>query len=126
MKIQMRFLLLIITLTLTGITPMAQEQVPKPPKAKIVSKTSQIHGYTVVDDYAWLADKSKTNPEVLSYLKAEDDYATAMMKSTESFQKTLYDELLARIKETDENVPYKMGNYFYYTKTEKGKQYPIY
>ena len=126
MKNQMRFLLLIVTLTLIGINLMAQEQVPKPPQAKIAPKTTQIHGYTVVDDYAWLTDKSKTNPEVLSYLKAEDDYANAMMKSTEPFRNVLYDEMLARIKETDENVPYKMGNYFYYTRTEKGKQYPIY
>jgi oligopeptidase B len=126
MKIQMRFLLLTLPLILIGITLMAQESVPNPPKAKIASKTSQIHGYTVVDDYAWLADKSKSNPDVLSYLKAEDDYATAIMKPTEPFQKSLYDELLARIKETDENVPYKMGNYFYYSRTEKGKQYPIF
>src|SRR5262245_16573202 len=126
MKNQMRFLLLIVTLTLIGINLMAQEQVPRPPKARIAPKTTQIHGYTVVDDYAWLTDKSKTNPDVLSYLKAEDDYANAMMKSTEPFRNGLYDEMLARIKETDENVPYKMGNYFYYTRTEKGKQYPIY
>ncbi|MCI0339032.1 MAG: S9 family peptidase [Acidobacteria bacterium] len=105
---------------------MAQEQVPKPPVAKKVPKTTQIHGYTVVDDYAWLADKSKRDPDVLGYLKAENDYAEALMKPTEAFQKSLYDEMLARIKETDENVPYKMGNFFYYTRTEKGKQYPIF
>ncbi len=105
---------------------MAQEQVPKPPTAKKAPKTTQIHGYTVTDDYAWLADKEKKDPEVLSYLKAEDDYAVAMMKPTTSFQESLYKELLARIKETDENVPYKNGAHFYYTRTEQGKQYPIF
>ncbi len=126
MKPQAMFLPLLLSLTLIGIATMAQEQVPKPPVAKKVPKTTQIHGYTVVDDYAWLADKSKRDPDVLGYLKAENDYAEALMKPTEAFQKSLYDEMLARIKETDENVPYKMGNFFYYTRTEKGKQYPIF
>ncbi len=123
-------LLLALTITLIGIWmergTMAQEQVPKPPTAKKVPKTTQIHGYTVTDDYAWLADKEKKDPEVLAYLKAEDDYANAMTKSTAAFQESLYKEMLARIKETDENVPYRMGDYFYYTRTEQGKQYPIF
>jgi oligopeptidase B len=105
---------------------MAQEQVPKPPMAKKTPKTTQIHGYTVVDDYAWLADKSKSDPAVLAYLKAEDEYASNLMKPAEAFQNALYDEMLARIKETDENVPYRKGDFFYYSRTEKGKQYPIY
>ena len=105
---------------------MAQEQVPKPPTAKKIPKTTRIHGYTVTDDYAWLVDKEKKDPEVLAYLKAEDDYAVAMMKPATGFQESLYKELLARIKETDENVPYKNGAHFYYTRTEQGKQYPIF
>jgi oligopeptidase B len=105
---------------------MAQEQVPKPPIAKKVPKTTKIHGYTVTDDYAWMVDKEKKDPEVLAYLRAEDDYANAMMKPTAAFQEALYKEMLARIKETDENVPYKQGEYFYYTRTEQGKQYPIF
>ncbi|MCI0525608.1 MAG: S9 family peptidase, partial [Acidobacteria bacterium] len=62
----------------------------------------------------------------LAHLKAEADYADAMMKSTAGFQEALYKEMLARIKETDENVPYRKGDYFYYTRTEQGKQYPIF
>jgi oligopeptidase B len=126
MKLRAQILSLALTLSLIGISTMAQEQVPKPPMARKVPKTMQIHGYTVVDDYAWLADKSKNNPDVLAYLKAEAEYADMIMKPTEGFQKKLYDEMLARIKETDENVPYKMGNFYYYTRTEKGKQYPIF
>lgn len=117
---------LLLSLTLVGMLAMAQEQVPKPPVAKKAPKTTKIHDYSVADDYAWLTDKTKKDPEVLAYLKAEDDYATAMMKPTAAFQEALYKEMLARIKETDEQVPYKQGEYFYYTRTEQGKQYPIF
>ena len=110
----------------TERTMNAQEQPPKPPVAKKVPKTTQIHGYTVTDDYAWLADKTKTDKDMLAYLKAETDYAEAMMSGTKGFQDSLYKEMLARIKETDENVPYKNGEYFYYSRTEQGKQYPIF
>lgn len=110
---------------LAGCT-MKNEQTPAPPVAKKIPKTTQIHGYTEVDDYAWLADKTKTDQDMLAYLKAESDYAEAMMKSTQGFQESLYQEMLARIKETDENVPYRYGGYFYYSRTEQGKQYPIF
>src|SRR5215475_10589572 len=104
----------------------AQEQPPKPPVAKKVPKTTQIHGYTVTDEYAWMADKTKTDKDVLAYLKAETVYADTMMKPTATFRDALYKEMLARIKETDENVPYRKGDYFYYSRTEQGKQYPIF
>jgi oligopeptidase B len=130
MKLKLTILLSAAALTalvvLNGKKMSAQEQPPKPPTAKKVSKTTQIHGYTVTDDYAWMADKTKTDKDVLAYLKAETDYADAMMKPTASFQDALYKEMLARIKETDENVPYRKGDYFYYTRTEQGKQYPIF
>lgn len=118
--------LLLTALVLNGRKMTAQEQPPKPPIAKKVPKTTHIHGYAETDDYAWLADKTKTDKDMLAYLKAETDYAEAMMASTKGFQESLYKEMLARIKETDENVPYKNGAYFYYTRTEQGKQYPIY
>jgi oligopeptidase B len=108
----------------TELSTMAQEH-PQPPIAKKIPKTTQIHGYTVIDDYAWLRDDKRENPEVLEYLKAETAYADAMMKHTQPFQEALYKEMLARIKETDEQVPYKQGEYYYYSRTEQGKQYPI-
>ncbi|MFY9733347.1 MAG: S9 family peptidase, partial [Candidatus Acidiferrales bacterium] len=77
----------------------------------------------LVDNYYWLRDKA--NPEVKAYLESENAYTDAVMKPTEPLQKTLYDEMLGRIKETDVEVPYKKGDYFYYTRTEAGKQYPI-
>lgn len=107
-----------------SVLNMFQETVPQPPVAKKIEKTTKIHGETVVDDYFWLRDKS--DPEVIKYLKAEDAYADAMTASTKGFQDALYKEMLGRIKETDVNVPYKSGNYYYYTRTVEGKQYPIY
>ena len=96
---------------------------PAPPVAKKVPKVTEVNGYKLSDDYFWLRDKK--NPEVKAYLDAENAYADAVMKSTESLQKKLYDEMLSRIKETDVDVPYKYGGYFYYARTEAGKQYPI-
>jgi oligopeptidase B len=96
----------------------------RPPVARKVPKPFTIHGDTRVDDYYWL--REKTNPEVIAYLEAENTYADAVMKPTEAFQETLYKEMVGRIKETDENVPYRLGDYYYYSRTEKGKQYPIY
>ncbi len=95
-----------------------------PPVAKKVPHVTHPNGYTVEDDYFWL--RQRDNPDVLAYLGAEDAYADAMMAGTTGLQDTLYKEMLARIKETDENVPYRRDGWFYYTRTEAGKQYPIY
>jgi len=97
---------------------------PAPPVAKKVPHITEVHGQKLVDNYFWLRDKK--NPEVAAYLEAENAYTTAVMKPTEGLQKKLYDEMLSRVKETDVEVPYKDGNYFYYTRTEAGKQYNIY
>src|SRR6202790_2564413 len=96
---------------------------PSPPVAKKAPKTTEINGRTMVDNYYWLRDKK--NPEVKAYLEAENAYTDAVMKPTEGLQKKLYDEMLSRIKETDIEVPYKEGDYFYYVRTEAGKQYGI-
>lgn len=94
-----------------------------PPVAKKVPNVTEINGHKLVDNYFWLRDKK--NPEVKAYLDAENAYTESVMKPTESLQKKLYDELLSRIKETDVDVPYRYGEYFYYSRTEAGKQYPI-
>lgn len=95
----------------------------KPPVAKKVPKKTEIHGQTLVDDYFWMREKS--NPDVIAYLKAEEAYADAMMAHTERFRESLYKEMLGRIKETDVNVPYRQDGFYYYSRTEAGKQYPI-
>jgi len=96
---------------------------PAPPVAKRVPHVTQVNGHEMVDNYFWLREKS--NPEVKAYLEAENVYTDAVMKPTELFQKKLYDEMLSRVKETDVEVPYREGDYFYYTRTEAGKQYQI-
>jgi oligopeptidase B len=83
-----------------------------------------LHDETLKDDYFWMRERD--NPKVRAFLEAENAYADAFMKPTEAFQKTLYDEMLGRIKETDLSVPYRDGGWYYYSRTEKGKQYPIY
>jgi oligopeptidase B len=96
---------------------------PAPPIAKKVPKATEINGHKLVDNYFWLREKS--NPEVKSYLEAENAYTESVMKPTEALQSKLYGEMLGRIKETDVEVPYRYGGYFYYSRTEAGKQYPI-
>ena len=96
---------------------------PDPPVAKKVPRTSVVHGDTLFDDYYWL--REKTNPEVISYLEAENAYTNAVMKPTEALQQALYQEMLGRIQQTDLTVPYRLGDYFYYSRTEEGKQYSI-
>jgi oligopeptidase B len=88
------------------------------------TKTTNIHGTTLVDDYFWLREKA--NPAVLAHLQAEDAYTQQVMKPTQALQEKLYKEMLSHIKQTDTNVPYRSGDHFYYTRTEEGKQYPIF
>jgi oligopeptidase B len=96
---------------------------PAPPIAKRILKVTEINGRKLVDNYFWLREKK--NPEVKAYLEAENAYTDVVMKPTEPLQKKLYDEMLSRIKETDVDVPYSEGGYFYYSRTEAGKQYQI-
>jgi oligopeptidase B len=112
-----------LPLLLLVMTNLAQAQTVAPPVAKIEPKTTEINGHTLVDNYYWLRDKP--NPEVRAYLEAENAYTDQVMKPTEPLQKKLYDEMLSRIKETDVDVPYPQDGYFYYSRTEAGKQYAI-
>ncbi len=95
-----------------------------PPTAKKIPKTFVNYGDTRVDDYAWLREKD--NPAVVDYLKAENAHMDAVMGHLKGFQETLYKDMLSRIKETDDNVPYVKRGYWYNSRTEMGKQYPIF
>jgi oligopeptidase B len=97
------------------------EPPPSAPKHPLVTT---VHGETRTDDYAWLRDKE--NPDVRAYLEGENRYADAVMANTKDLRETLYKELLGRIKETDLSVPYPDRGYLYFSRTEEGKQYPIY
>ena len=96
----------------------------RPPVAQKIPRTDVVHGDVRQDDYHWMREKD--NPDVIAYLTAENAYTDAVMKSTVPFQESLYAEMLARIKEDDQSVPYRLRGYHYYSRTEKGKQYPIY
>jgi len=96
----------------------------QPPVTEKKPKVTEINGDRLVDNYFWLRDK--TNSAVIAHLEAENAYTTAVMKPTEALQDKLYNEILSHIKQTDVNVPYRWGNYFYYSRTVEGKQYPIY
>ena len=98
----------------------------EPPIAKIIPDTLQIHGVELIDNYQWLKDKTRTNPEVIDYINAENEYTKKMLKHTEKLRETLFNEIVSRIKETDLSVPVKIDDYYYYTKREKGKQYWVY
>ena len=111
------------TINLANDTNSDQPARAASPVAKKVHTENHIHGGTLVDDYRWLREKS--NPEVAQHLETENAYTDAFMKPTGGLQKKLYDEMISHIKETDVNVPYKNGDYFYYSRVEAGKQYPI-
>lgn len=95
-----------------------------PPVAARKPVRSTLHGDTRVDDYAWLQDKK--SKDVIAYLEAENAYADEMTKQTKPLQEKLFAEIVSRIKQTDSSVPAKDGDYYYYSRTEKGKQYRIY
>jgi oligopeptidase B len=96
----------------------------KPPLAERKHTERVVHGHTLVDDYAWLREKE--DPAVTAYLEAENAYTAAAMAGTGELQKQLYDEMLSHIQETDVSVPFRDGRYWYYSRTEEGKQYQTY
>ncbi len=121
----MRFLLgaMLMSLILTG-PGCKRGQEPKPPVARVAAVKLEKHGETRIDNYFWL--KERENPEVTSYLKAENAYTDAVMAQTAGLQAKLFEEFKTRIKQTDESAPYRRDGYFYYTRVEAGKDYPIY
>jgi oligopeptidase B len=94
---------------------------PKPPVAKKVPHAYTVAGHDLVDDYAWLKDPS--DPDRLAYLKAENDYAQAMLAPSSKLAEKLYKEMLGRLQETDADVPVRLGSYLYVWKTVQGKPY---
>ncbi len=94
------------------------------PRAAKRPHETRIHGLTLVDDYFWL--REKTSPEVLAYLEEENAHTEAVMAPTKALRETLYAEMLGRIQQTDLSVPARRGAYWYYSRTEEGKQYPVF
>ncbi len=102
---------------------MSQSRLPLPPIARKDHKETHLHGVTLADDYAWLRDKE--TPEVTAYLEAENAYAEAVMAPLDGLREKLNQEMLSHMKQTDVSVPYRDGDWWYYTRTEEGLQYAI-
>jgi len=116
-------LLQIVFLVAVGMPcAFAQDGNRQPPVAKKIPHVTKLHGYTLNDNYFWFREKS--NPEVIQYLKDENSYTEDVMRPTKEFQDALYKEMLGHIKQTDLSVPMRIGEYYYYSRTEEGKQYP--
>jgi oligopeptidase B len=106
------------------VTAPASGAKPQPPVARRHAVEHVRHDDRRIDNYAWLQDKK--DPEVIAYLNAENAYTDAVLQSTETFQEALYQEMLGKILQTDLSVPYRLRGYLYFTRTEEGKQYPMY
>jgi oligopeptidase B len=114
---------MIIAATPAVLTAQSQSE-PTPPVAKVTPQELVAHGHVRIDDYFWLRERD--DPEVIAYLEAENAYTAAVTAHTEAFQEALFEEIKGRVKETDESVPYKLDDYWYYTKWQEGREYPIY
>ena len=94
------------------------------PRAEKIDKVMSMHDHERIDEYYWLNERD--NPKVIDYLNAENNYRDQYMKDYKSLENELFEEIKSRIKEDDSSVPYLENGYYYYTRFEKGKQYPIY
>ncbi|MBW8685098.1 S9 family peptidase [Chitinophaga rhizophila] len=102
----------------------AETKTAKPPVAEQIDTTMTIHGDTRVDKYYWMNDRN--DPKVIAYLTAENKYLDTVMEPHKELRKKLYEEMRGRIMETDASVPYLKNGYYYYSRFENGKEYPIY
>jgi oligopeptidase B len=130
LRLQMRALALAVPIALlAACAPQKPQPVPAPSPPQPVAA---IHPFEVqspngvrIDNYYWLRDDTRSRPEVLNYLKAENAYYAAMTEHTKALEDTLYGEIIGRIKQDDSTVPAKYKHYFYYTRFEQGAEYPI-
>ncbi|MCV3213504.1 S9 family peptidase [Plectonema radiosum NIES-515] len=99
------------------------QDIVNPPIAEKKPQVLELHNDRRIDDYFWLRDID--NDKAIAYLEAENAYTQRMMQHTEALQTKLYNEMLARIQETDLSVPFRKDDYYYYSRTEEGKSYPI-
>jgi len=124
------FIVIVIGNTVIVAQPNSKagtETVMKAPIAKKDPKVLKIHGYEIVDNYAWLRDRNKEkDPAIIQFLKDNNAYTESFMGQHQPFVDALYKEMLGRIKQDDTSVPYRMGDYWYFTRSEEGKQYPVF
>lgn len=119
-----RSLLLATAILMTSTTHAAD--LPPPPDATKKPHTVRApHGAERSDEYYWLRDDKRKNPEMLAYLNAENAYVDATMKRLKPVEDRLYDEIVGRIKQDDSSVPYRERGWWYYSRFEAGKDYPV-
>ena len=111
------------SVAVTQEEPMTSKQ---PPKAEKRPHVFQQHGSERTDDYHWLRDDTRSDPDVLAYLNAENDYIESTMADTDAFTDRVYNEIVNRIVQNDESVPYKLGDYWYFSQYKEGQEYPVY
>lgn len=116
-------LALLLLFMITGCQQLQQKKDMKAPVAEKVEKELTIHGHTRIDPYYWL--RKREDPKVIAYLEAENAYTEAIMKGTKDFENQLYQEIVSRIKQDDQSVPYMDNGYYYYTRFEAGGEYPL-
>src|SRR2546423_4238591 len=127
MKFRILFSFLVLSMSTFAIMKVIAQDgnsMLEPPVTEKKPKVTEINGDKLVDNYFWL--REKTNPAVIAHLEAENAYTDSVMKPTAALQEKLYNEILSHIKQTDNTVPYRWGDYFYYTRTVEGQQYPIF
>lgn len=120
----MKKLVLLVVLASVLLACSSKEEATLTPVAQQRPVTLELHGDSRVDDYYWLRDRE--DPEVISYLEAENAYTEQMLSPFKGLQDILFDEMKSRIKQEDESAPYRLGGYFYYVRYEEGNEYPIY
>jgi oligopeptidase B len=118
------FLLATLLMT-TTLSVHAADRLAPPDAAKKPHVVKAPHGAQRNDEYYWLRDDSRENPEMLAYLNAENAYADQVMQPLRPLQEKVYEEIVSRIKQDDSSVPYRKRNHWYYTRFETGKDYPI-
>ena len=119
----MKKYLTLITIIILYSCDMKKNEIVEP-KAKKIEKVLKMHDHERIDEFYWLNERD--NPEVIEYLEEENNYRDSYMKDYKSLENELFEEIKSRIKEDDSSVPYLENGYYYYTRYEKGKQYPIY
>ena len=114
-----------LALILTSTTTMATEKMSTPRAAQKPHTVKSPFGERQ-DPWYWLRDDERQNPEMLAYLKAENDHLAAVMAPHRELEQKIYDEIIGRLKQDDSTVPQRRNGYWYYSRYETGKQYPIY
>lgn len=109
-------------------TPEKPEPEPEvsPPVARTIPHEMSIHGHSRIDDYFWIRDDTRTDPNVIALLEAENAYLDAVMADTTSLQKSLFNEITGRLKDDDSTVPVRNGQYYYHQEYRAGGEYPVY